>query len=148
MTWRGKKPYAVAPFPSPSTARHKGKTKAIFDYGNVAITQNGLCFSFTLSRAAYRPINWVHSPVLDRADDPFFAPLARLRPRGTRVFLGLIHNMDRDAGRVVVARKYLAEFGVAAFCGFGQMPPADMPRVLSDHLRAVEALASQWRRRQ
>jgi hypothetical protein len=48
--------------------------------------------------------------------------------------------MERYAQRVATARKFLPDFGVAAFCGFGRMPPEDMPRVLSDHLKAIEAL--------
>ena len=74
--------------------------------------------------------------------DAFFAPLARLRAGDTRVFLGVIHNMERFGERVATARKYLGEFGLAGFCGFGRMPAADMPQVLDAHLRALELAAS------
>lgn len=92
--------------------------------------------------ASGRRVDWIHIPLLDRTDDAFFAPLAKLEPQGARVFLGAIHNMERFGARVATARKFLPEFGVAAFCGFGRMPPADMPRVLDEHLRALEALAA------
>lgn len=91
---------------------------------------------------AGRAVDWMHIPVLDCSDDAFFAPLARLRAGDTRVFLGLIHNMERFGERVAVARKYLGDFGLAAFCGFGRMPPGDMPAVLNAHLRALELAAS------
>ncbi|MEO7402879.1 MAG: hypothetical protein ABIU95_04345 [Burkholderiales bacterium] len=87
-----------------------------------------------------RRVDWMHIPLLNSTDDAFFAPLAKLRPGSTRIFLGAIHNMERYGTRVAAARKYLPEFGVAAFCGFGRMPPADMPRVLADHLKAMEAV--------
>ena len=59
--------------------------------------------------------------------DPFFAPLKDLQPRGARVYLGVIHHMDGFKERIALARKFLPEFGLAAYCGFGRIPPADMP---------------------
>ena len=88
--------------------------------------------------ACGRRVDWLHIPVLDRDDDAFFAPLANLRPHGARVFLGAIHAMDGFASRVATARKYLADFGVAAYCGFGRTPPEGLPDILRDHLKAVE----------
>jgi hypothetical protein len=86
-----------------------------------------------------RRVDWIHIPVLDGADDRFLAPLADLKPRGARVYLGVIHHMDGFAARVATARKYLPEFGVAAYCGFGRMPPAQMPAVLEEHRQASQA---------
>ena len=40
--------------------------------------------------------------------------------------------------RLAVARKYLPEFGLGAYCGFGRMPVSELPNVLADHLQAVE----------
>lgn len=88
--------------------------------------------------ASGRRVDWVHVPVLDRSDDGFFAPLRELKPRGARVYLGAIHNMARFRERVAAARKHLAEFGLGAYCGFGRLSPTELPRVLSDHLDAVE----------
>ncbi len=87
--------------------------------------------------ASGRPVDWIHLPVLDRNDDAFYAPLAALKPQGARVYLGAIHNMSRFKERVAVARKYLPEFGLGAYCGFGRQPVSELPRILDDHLQAV-----------
>lgn len=91
---------------------------------------------------AGRKVNWMHIPVLDRADDAFFAPLKALTPEGARVYLGMVHNMDGFANRVATARRYLNDFGVGAFCGFGRMAPSEMPRVLEEHAQAMQTLNS------
>ena len=88
--------------------------------------------------ASGRRVDWVHIPVLDRSDDAFFAPLKELKPQGARVYLGAIHNMARFAERIATARKYLPEFGLGAYCGFGRLPASELPGVLADHLKAVE----------
>lgn len=87
--------------------------------------------------ASGRPVDWIHIPVLDRSDDAFFAPLAKLRPQGARVYLGAIHNMERYAERIAAARKFLPDFGLAAYCGMGRVPPDGLPAVLEDHLKAA-----------
>jgi hypothetical protein len=87
--------------------------------------------------AVGRPVSWVHLPTLDRADDKFFAPLARLDPKGARVYLGMIHSMPSFEQRLAAARKFLPAFGLAAYCGFGRVPPEQMPQVLQDHLTAL-----------
>ena len=84
-------------------------------------------------------MDWIHIPVLDRTDDAFFAPLANLKPGGARIYLGAIHNMDNYADRIAVARKYLPDFGVAAYCGMGRVPPDELPGVLEDHLKAANS---------
>lgn len=91
--------------------------------------------------ASGRCVDWIHIPILDRTDDAFFAPLKDLKPKGASVFLGLIHHMDSFSERVAVARKYLPDFGYAAYCGFGRSAPSEMPQVLADHLSAI-ALAT------
>jgi len=92
--------------------------------------------------AAGRRVDWMHIPVLDRSDDAFFAPLQNLRLAGAKVHLGMVHNMERFPQRLATARKHLADFGVGAYCGFGRLPPAELPRVLQEHLIAVRALSS------
>jgi hypothetical protein len=87
-----------------------------------------------------RQVDWMHIPVLDRSDDAFFAPLKDLKPGKARIYLGVVHNMERFKERLATARKYLKSFGVGAFCGFGRMPPSDMPRVLKEHKQAVLAI--------
>jgi hypothetical protein len=91
------------------------------------------------AEASGRRVDWIHIPVLDRSDDAFFAPLAKLKPNGARVYLGLIHHMDSFKQRVAVARKYLPEFGLAAYCGLGRTPPSEVQRILQEHVRAMEA---------
>jgi hypothetical protein len=91
--------------------------------------------------ASGRRVDWVHIPVLDRSDDTFFAPLKDLRPQGARVYLGAIHNMARFEARIATARKYLPEFGLGAYCGFGRLPPSELPNTLADHLYAMEIAA-------
>ena len=89
-------------------------------------------------RASGRRVDWIHIPVLDRADDPFFEPLSELEPQGARVYLGAIHNMARFRERVATARKFLPEFGLGAYCGFGRLAPSELPAILDDHCTAVQ----------
>ena len=89
-------------------------------------------------KATGRRVDWVHIPTLDNTDDAFYAPLGKLDIGTARVYLGLIHSMDSFETRLKVARKYLPDFGVAAYCGFGRVPPEDMPKVLEDHKRALK----------
>ena len=91
--------------------------------------------------ATGRRVDWIHLPLLDRDDDAFFAPLAGLAPRGPRVYLGAIHNMDGFKKRVAAARKFLPEFGVGAYCGLGRTPPSEVPRILAEHVQAMESAA-------
>jgi hypothetical protein len=88
--------------------------------------------------ASSRRVDWIHIPVLDGVGDAFFAPLRNLKPRGARVYLGVIHHMDGFKERIELARKYLPDFGVAAYCGFGRIPPDQMPAVLKEHVQAVK----------
>jgi hypothetical protein len=87
---------------------------------------------------AGRRVDWIHLPVLDTIEDAFFAPLEGLKMDGAKVYLGMIHNMGSFPERLAVARKYLADFGLGGYCGFGREPLAVLPRILSDHLKAAE----------
>ena len=88
--------------------------------------------------AAGRRMDWIHIPTLDTIDDAFYAPLSRLKAGKTSVYLGMIHSMDSFAARLAVARRYLPEFGLAAYCGFGRLQPGDMPQIFEDHLAALK----------
>ncbi len=88
--------------------------------------------------AAGRPVEWIHIPALNRTDDAFYAPLARLKPGDARIYLGMVHSMDSFAQRLAVARQHFPDFGLAAYCGFGRTPPEQLPQILEDHLKAVE----------
>jgi len=85
-----------------------------------------------------RRVDWIHIPVLPDVGEAFFAPLKNLKPRGARVYLGVVHHMDGFKDRIAMARKFLPEFGVAGYCGFGRVPPADIPGVLNEHIEAVK----------
>ncbi|OGA29281.1 MAG: hypothetical protein A3I01_15425 [Betaproteobacteria bacterium RIFCSPLOWO2_02_FULL_65_24] len=87
--------------------------------------------------AAGRRTDWIHIPTLNRTDSAFYAPLARLNTGGARVYLGMIHSMDTIAQRLSTVRAFVQDFGLAAYCGFGRMPPEQLPQVLEDHLKAV-----------
>ena len=88
--------------------------------------------------ASGRRVDWIHIPVLPDVGEAFFAPLANLKPRGARIYLGVVHHMDGFKERIALARKYLPEFGLGGYCGFGRIPPEDMPTVLDEHLQAIK----------
>jgi hypothetical protein len=88
--------------------------------------------------AAGRRVDWIHIPTLDTTKDAFYAPLAKLDPKGARVYLGLIHHMGSFKERLAVARKYRPEFGLGAYCGLGRNAPATLPQTLADHLAALK----------
>ena len=88
--------------------------------------------------AAGRRVDWVHMPTLDNTDDAFYAPLAQLDVKGARVYVGMIHSMPSFAQRLAIVKKYLKDFGLAAYCGFGRTPPEQLDQVVKDHLAALE----------
>jgi hypothetical protein len=88
--------------------------------------------------SAGRHVDWAHIPTLDTTDEKFYAPLARLDAKGARIYLGAIHSMASLRPRLAVARKFLPEFGLAAYCGFGRTPPGELPQILKDHLAALD----------
>jgi hypothetical protein len=88
--------------------------------------------------ATGRRVDWVHIPTLDRTDASFYAPLAKLDPKGARVYMGMIHSMPSFDARLAVVRKVLPDFGLAAYCGFGRTPPGEINQVLADHLDTVQ----------
>jgi len=88
--------------------------------------------------ASGRRVDWLHIPVLPDAGEDFFKPLAGLKASGARVYLGMVHTMRDYAERMRAARKFLPDFGVGAYCGFGREAPSEVERVLKEHLQAVE----------
>jgi hypothetical protein len=75
------------------------------------------------------------------ASQKFYASLARLDVKGARVYLGMIHSMPTFQQRLAVARKFLPDFGLAAYCGFGRIHPDRLPDILRDHRVALELAA-------
>jgi hypothetical protein len=103
------------------------------DLGATVALANGII------EASGRRVDWIHIPVLPDVGENFFAPLKNLKPRGARVYLGVVHHMDGFKERIAMARKYLPDFGVAGYCGFGRVPPNDLPQVLREHQQAIAA---------
>jgi hypothetical protein len=95
--------------------------------------------------ASGRPVDWLHLAgprYLRSEDDSFFRPLAGLEAGDARVFLGIILPIDGVAGmrrRKATASRYLADFGVAMYCGFGRQPGRDGMETLRDHRQTALA---------
>lgn len=98
---------------------------------NFAVTNSG------------RPVDWLHmaGPKYWRSEeDQFFAPLADLDIGDTRVFLGIVLPLDGIPGlklRHATAKKYLDDFGVAMYCGFGRQPGQDGMETIREHRETV-----------
>jgi hypothetical protein len=93
-----------------------------------------------------RTVDWVHlagPKYLRSEDDRFFSPLSDLRTDNTRIFLGIVLPLDGSAGlkhRHTTASKYLSEFGVSLYCGFGRQPGVDGMETVREHRRVVKSL--------
>jgi hypothetical protein len=94
-----------------------------------------------------RAVDWLHIAgprYLRSEDDGFFAPLSELEVGDARVFLGLVLHVDGIPGlerRHRTASKYLSDFGVANYCGFGRQPGEDGMETMREHRRIVRALS-------
>jgi hypothetical protein len=92
-----------------------------------------------------RTVDWLHLAgprVLRSEDRRFFRPLADLAPGDARVFLGIVLPADGVDGlrrRHATASRYLDEFGVAMYCGFGRQPGRDGMETMRDHRETVLA---------
>jgi hypothetical protein len=90
-----------------------------------------------------RTVDWLHlaGPRYLRSEDrSFFRPLTDLEPGDARVFLGIVLPIDGTAGlrrRQDTAARYLKDFGVAMYCGFGRQPGADPTETMREHGRVV-----------
>lgn len=84
-----------------------------------------------------RPVTWIHMPVpRNRTDHNYFAPLARLDDRGSKLFLGLVHMTDGIEGterRISAASRYRKDFGIATECGWGRRAPETIPALIQLH---------------
>jgi hypothetical protein len=100
---------------------------------------------------AGRPVDWLHMAgprYLRSEDERYFAPLRDLGAPDTRVFLGIVLPIDGIAGlrrRHATARKYLDDFGVAMYCGFGRQPGRDGEETMREHAETVRALLAEAR---
>jgi hypothetical protein len=74
-------------------------------------------------------------------DGRFFEPLRGLRAPDARVYLGIVLPIDGADGlrrRHATALKYLNDFGVAMYCGFGRQPGQDGMETMREHCRVVK----------
>ncbi|PPR11002.1 MAG: hypothetical protein CFH41_01102 [Alphaproteobacteria bacterium MarineAlpha11_Bin1] len=87
-----------------------------------------------------RSVEFIHMPVpYDRADNAYFAPLARLKLQSkTQLFMGLVHfsdGIDGTRGRLNTAVIHAGrEIGISTECGFGRRDPVTIPELLNIHL--------------
>ena len=94
-----------------------------------------------------RSVDWLHlagPPYLRSEDDRFFAPLADLDIGDTRPYLGIVLPLDGVSGlkrRHATASRYLQEFGVAMYCGFGRQPGENPAETLRTHRETVLEVA-------
>jgi hypothetical protein len=90
-----------------------------------------------------RAVDWLHLAgprYLRSEDERFFAPLRDLEPGPARVFLGIVLPLDGVPGlrrRHATASKFLDDFGVAMYCGFGRQPGRDGMETMREHRRVV-----------
>lgn len=92
---------------------------------------------------AGRRVDYLHLPVMPNAADAFFKPLRDLKCPGTKVFLGieLADGVDAMCSRAEAARKYLSEFGVSHYCGYGREDETKVVRLMNDLKEGAERLA-------
>ena len=88
-----------------------------------------------------RKVDFVHLPMMNRADTEYSAALEDLKVGEADIYLGLIHNMESFKQRLGVARKHLKNFKIAAPCGFGRITPAQAQQAMKEHQQALEIFA-------
>jgi hypothetical protein len=79
----------------------------------------------------------------DREDESYFRPLTDLDAGDARLFLGIVLPIDGVAGlerRHRTASRFLADFGVAMYCGFGRQPGADGMETMREHAHVVSTV--------
>jgi hypothetical protein len=93
-----------------------------------------------------RRVDWLHLTgprYLRSEDERFFRPLSDLRPGDASVFLGIVLPLDGVPGlrrRHRTASRFLSDFGVAMYCGFGRQPGKDGLETMREHRRVVATI--------
>lgn len=90
-----------------------------------------------------RRVDFFHLPAMRAADEDFFRPLEDLDIGDARVFLGieLADGVDEMVRRATAARKFLPDFGVAHYCGYGRDEPPKVRKLLADIAAGADRLA-------
>jgi hypothetical protein len=93
---------------------------------------------------AGRRVDYVHLPVMPDADDAYFGPMDGLAIGDTRPFLGIVLDDGLEAfeRRARTAHRYLPDFGIASYCGWGREDPARVPTLLADLRASAERLTT------
>ena len=111
----------------------------------VPMSNVDLCVRFTnaVDRAKVRTLDYVHIPTPREIDDAFVQPFDKLDvdPNTTRIYVGIIHPEDGDAGvlkRAEIVSKRLPDYGVAYVCGFGRLPTDGLPQIIDIHTNAAQ----------
>jgi hypothetical protein len=83
-------------------------------------------------------------PVMPGADDAWFGPLDGLAIGDTWPFLGIVLDDGLEAfeRRARAAHRYLADFGIASYCGWGREEPARVPTLLANLRDSAERLTT------
>jgi hypothetical protein len=95
-----------------------------------------------------RVVDWLHlaGPRYLRSEDRrFFRPLIDLEPETARVFLGIVLPLDGIPGlrrRHATASRYLSDFGVAMYCGFGRQPGEDGTATMREHRQVARSVTA------
>jgi hypothetical protein len=93
-----------------------------------------------------RAVDWLHMAgprYLRSEDDDFFRPLSELDAGDARIFLGIVLHVDGVRGlkrRHETASRYISDFGVANYCGFGRPPGEDGMETMREHQRIASAV--------
>jgi hypothetical protein len=93
-----------------------------------------------------RPVDWLHLAgprYLRSEDERYFRPLQDLDVPDTRVFLGIVLPIDGVPGlrrRHATAKRFLDDFGVAMYCGFGRQPGRDGEETMREHSETVRTV--------
>ena len=105
----------------------------------------GLCVQLAngLVENTPRRVDFFHLPVMRDSDDDFFRPLEALDVGDAKVFLGLelADGVEEMVRRASSARKFLPDFGVAHYCGYGREEPARVRQLLADIVAGADELA-------
>jgi SAM-dependent methyltransferase len=94
-----------------------------------------------LAASIDRPVNWIHVPLpAGRRENAFIEPLRDLRlPAETELYLGMLDPTapaDGVTPLAALAHSLVGEFGMATPCGWGRLPPAQLPKLIAAHVRA------------
>jgi hypothetical protein len=106
----------------------------------------GPCVAVANALATNTPhrVDYFHLAPMPEPEDEFFAPLADLDVGDAKIFMGLELGDGVEAlkARTRQVRRYLPEFGLAHYCGYGRDSRERLPKLLDDLGSAAGSLRS------